>query len=123
MASVSFRPASIDAVVAFYSVIHVPREEHAGVFAEIVRWLRPGGLFVASLGVSGNPGGTEDDWLGTPMYWSGFDAETNRALIEAAGIDVERADVVETMEDGRPVPFSWVVGRRPRPRLLGGVGQ
>src|SRR5439155_1089557 len=91
MASVSFRPASIDAVVAFYSVIHVPREVHAVVFAEIVRWLRPGGLFVASLGVSGKPGGTEDDWLGPPMYLSGFDAETNRALIEAAGIDVERA--------------------------------
>ena len=26
---------SIDAVVAFYSVIHVPREEHAGVFARL----------------------------------------------------------------------------------------
>ena len=46
------RPAaSVDAVVAFYVITHVPRTEHAALFGRVARWLRPGGTFLASLGV------------------------------------------------------------------------
>ena len=29
-----------------------------------------------------------DSWLGTPMFWSHFDAGTNLALLRDAGLDV-----------------------------------
>src|SRR5207247_1384867 len=48
-------PASLDAVVAFYSLTHVPRDEHAPLLARIRRWLRPGGVFIASFGVEDGP--------------------------------------------------------------------
>jgi cyclopropane fatty-acyl-phospholipid synthase-like methyltransferase len=35
-------PESLDAVVAFYVVDHIPREQHARLLATIHRWLRPG---------------------------------------------------------------------------------
>jgi SAM-dependent methyltransferase len=57
-------PASFDAVVAFYTITHVPREEHAPLLQGIARWPRPGGLFVASMGAGDDPGTVEDDWLG-----------------------------------------------------------
>src|SRR5262249_57568270 len=54
------RPAaSLDAVVAFYSLTHVPRDEQPTLFARIRNWLRPGGVFIASLGVEDDPGGVE----------------------------------------------------------------
>ena len=31
----------------FYSIAHIPREEHAALFGEVARWLRPGGLLLA----------------------------------------------------------------------------
>ncbi len=34
---------SFDAVVAFYVVFHLPREQHADVFHRVYGWLRPGG--------------------------------------------------------------------------------
>jgi SAM-dependent methyltransferase len=75
MASVAFRPASFDGVVAFYSLIHVPRVHHAGLLARVRRWLRPGGVLVASLGWHDLPVGTDPDWLGGgPMHWNFFDA-------------------------------------------------
>ena len=77
MAQVDLPEASFDAVAAFYSIIHLPREEHAALFGRVARWLRPAGLFVATLGMSDNPAGYEDDWLGAPMFWSGFDRETS----------------------------------------------
>ena len=41
--SLQFAANSFDAIVALYSIIHVPREEHASLFARMHEWLRPGG--------------------------------------------------------------------------------
>jgi protein-L-isoaspartate O-methyltransferase len=43
-------PASFDGVAAFYSIIHVPREEQPQLLQDIATWLRPGGLLVAVMG-------------------------------------------------------------------------
>lgn len=113
IATVDFPAESFDAVTAFFSIIHLPREEHAGLFGSVARWLRPGGYFAASLGVDAANGGLEPDWLGVPMYWSHFDGETSCRLIEQAGLRLERA-VHETIdEDGQPVTFLWAVARKP----------
>ena len=113
MTKLEIEPASFDAVVAFFSIIHVPREEQAGLLTQIARWLRPGGLFVATMGASATENGYEEDWLGAPMYWSHFDAETNRGLVEAAGLVVTSATLETADEDGAPVTFLWVVARKP----------
>lgn len=107
-------PASLDAVVAFYSLTHVPRDEHAPLFVRIRHWLRPGGVFLASLGVEDDPGTIEADWLGVDMYFSHFSARVNRRLLEAAGLEVEQAEVVTEPEDRHAARFLWVVARAPR---------
>ena len=106
-------PASLDAVVAFYCLTHVPRDEHAALFASIRRWLRPGGVFLASLGVEDDSGSVEADWLGVDMYFSHFSARVNRRLLEAAGFEVEQAEVVTEPEDRHDARFLWVVARAP----------
>jgi SAM-dependent methyltransferase len=106
-------PASLDAVVAFYSLTHVPRDEHAPLFVRIRHWLRPGGVFLASLGVEDDPGTVEADWLGVDMYFSHFSARVNRRLLEAAGLEVEQAEVVTEPEDRHAARFLWVVARAP----------
>jgi SAM-dependent methyltransferase len=113
MTALELEPASFDAVVAFFSIIHVPREEQSGLLAQIARWLRPGGLFVATMGASATENGYEEDWLGAPMYWSHFDAETNQRLVEEAGLVVASAVLETADEDGLPVTFLWVVARKP----------
>jgi SAM-dependent methyltransferase len=108
------RPAaSLDAVVAFYSLTHVPRDEHAALFARIRRWLRPGGVFIASLGVEDDPATVEIDWLGVEMYFSQFSARVGRRLVEAAGLVVERAEVLAEPEDRHDARFLWIVARAP----------
>jgi SAM-dependent methyltransferase len=114
MAAVDFPPASFDAVAAFYSIIHLPREEHADLLWRIAVWLRPGGLLVATMGAGDTPAGVEADWLGAPMYWSHFDSATNRRLVTAAGLDLVEAHEETEDEDGTPVTFLWVVARKLR---------
>ena len=108
------RPAaSVDAVVAFYVLTHVPRDEHAPLLGRIRSWLRPGGVFLASLGVEDDPGGIEADWLGVDMYFSHFSARVNRRLIEEAGFDLEWSEVLAEPGDRFDARFLWVLGRVP----------
>ncbi len=111
MTTLKWPVASVDAVVAFYSLTHVPRDEQAPLFRRIHGWLRPGGVFIASLGVEDDPGGIEADWLGVDMYFSHFSAKVSRRLLEAAGFAIERAEVVAEPEDRHDARFLWVVAR------------
>jgi hypothetical protein len=94
-----------------YSLMHVPRADHSALLAKIHGWLKPGGLFLASLSHVGGPDRIEE-WLGVEMFFSGFDAETNRRLVADAGFDL-LVDELVTMRDGKAATaFLWVLGRR-----------
>lgn len=112
MTQVEFPPESFDAVVAFYSIIHVPREEQPALFSRIARWLRPGGLFLATLTTGGEAADYEPDWLGVPMFWSGFDPATTRGLLEDAGFTIYSATIETADEFGEPISFLWVEAHR-----------
>lgn len=109
MATLHLPPASFDAVAAFYAITHVPREEHPALLRAVKRWLRPDGLFVATMGAEPSEGEVEEDWLGAPMYFSHYDVETNKQLVQDAGLWIERAPVEFTDEDGVQIPLLWVV--------------
>jgi 2-polyprenyl-3-methyl-5-hydroxy-6-metoxy-1,4-benzoquinol methylase len=87
---VDFDVSTFDAVVSFYALIHVPVAEQAGVIARAARWLRLGGLLVATVGHTAWTG-TENDWLGggADMWWSHPEAATYRAWIESAGLAID----------------------------------
>jgi SAM-dependent methyltransferase len=116
MTTLAFEPASFDAVLAFYSLTHVPREEQTKLIERIGGWLRPGGLFLASMGADDEPGDVEADWLGVDMYFSHFGAKANRRLVERAGLVVERSEIAVEPEDRHDARFLWVVARAPKRR-------
>ena len=91
ISEMEFDQTSFDGVVAFYSLVHLPREAQIALISRIFRWMRPGGLFVASLGASDAEETVEEDWLGAgTMFWSSYDAETYGALLERAGFTIEQ---------------------------------
>ena len=113
MLEVELPAASFDAAVALYAIAHVPRERHAELLARIAGWLRPGGLFLASLGCSDEPGAIEPDWLGAPMYFASFDPATNRRLLREAGFELLHDERLAMREGGGGLAtFHWVLGRR-----------
>jgi SAM-dependent methyltransferase len=108
--TVDFEPGSLDAVAAFYSFNHVPRELLAGLFARIHGWLAPGGLFLAALGQSDLEEWT-GEFLGAPSYFSSFPPETNTRLLREAGFELLRDEVVTIGEPEGPQQFQWVLAR------------
>jgi ubiquinone/menaquinone biosynthesis C-methylase UbiE len=89
LAGLPFAAESFDAVVSYYAIIHVPRDDHAAVFAEVRRVLRPGGWSLLCLGAADLPADHDpDSWLGAAMYWSHFDAATNLDLLRDVGLEI-----------------------------------
>jgi 2-polyprenyl-3-methyl-5-hydroxy-6-metoxy-1,4-benzoquinol methylase len=88
-----FGPESFDAVVAFHSIIHVPRTEHPTLLESIHRWLGPGGALLATMTLTDYEG-REEDWegWGAPMVWSHYDRDANVAMLRDAGFEIRYAE-------------------------------
>ena len=92
--SLEFSAASFDAVVAFYALFHIPRDEHGLLLERIASWLRPGGYLLATVARGGHPGYTEPDFFGAPMYWSHFEEDWYRSVLAELGFELlARAEV------------------------------
>ena len=109
MTSLRLPPCSFDAVTAFFSIIHVPRHEQPDLLRSIATWLRPNSLLFATMTARGKETDFDECWLGAPMFWSGFDSDTNKKLVQEAGLDI--VSVEETQDsDGH---FLWLMARKP----------
>jgi ubiquinone/menaquinone biosynthesis C-methylase UbiE len=113
MSILDLPPASFDGIAAFYSIIHVPCGEQLDLLRNMASWLRPGGLVVATMGARAIKTDFEQDWLGVSMYWSSFDSEKNKRMIEEVGLHIETAQLETAKEFDEPVTFLWVVARKP----------
>ncbi|MGW0229993.1 class I SAM-dependent methyltransferase [Actinopolymorpha singaporensis] len=96
---VEFPPGSFDAIVSLYALIHIPVDEQPALLARIASWLRPGGWFLATTGHTAWTG-SEENWLGAPMWWSHADAATYRAWLLRAGLTVTREEFVPEGDGG-----------------------
>ncbi|RHZ54895.1 class I SAM-dependent methyltransferase [Aspergillus thermomutatus] len=120
MMDLSFDDHSFDAVIAMYSLIHLPREEQVTLSTRIYKWLKPGGLFLGNFSAGpGDQGSFDKHWLdGTDgvMFWSGWGEERTCEILSGIGFElILREVVVDTEEEkgeGKDVPFLWVLGEK-----------
>ena len=94
-------PQSYDAVVALYSIIHIPLTAQPALLRAIAGWLVPDGVLVLSAGWRAWTG-TQGDWLGgdAVMWWSHADAPTYRRWLTHAGFEVIREEFVPEGDSG-----------------------
>ena len=109
--ALELEPGEFDAVAAFYSFNHVPRDLLAGLFERIHAWLVPGGLLLASFGASDTEAWA-GGWLGTTMFFSSFPPETTRRLLSEAGFELLLDELVPMVEPEGEVAFHWVLAGR-----------
>jgi SAM-dependent methyltransferase len=93
MSEVAFADASFDGIVSYHSIFHVPREEHAAIFARARRWLADGGIALFTMAevpadefVDGP--GLFTQLEGAPTFYDAHPADVPHALIAAAGFDI-----------------------------------
>jgi SAM-dependent methyltransferase len=94
MAAIPLEGGAVDAITAYHAVFHVPREEHAAVYREFARVLRPGGRLLMTL-----PGGRFETvrrgWMGGSMLFSAPGREATLEALRAVRFGDCRTETVE----------------------------
>lgn len=78
---------TFDAVVAFFTVLMLPRAEIPEVFERLRDVLRPGGYFMLSM-VEADLDDVPIHFLGSPVWVTGYLRDELRELVEKAGFEV-----------------------------------
>lgn len=96
-----------DAIVSFYAIFHIPREEHAKLLDHIHSSLNKDGLILITLGTETMECDVNDDFAGAPMAWSSYTVEENKKLVQDAGFEILIA-----AEDYRYEKHLWILAKR-----------
>ncbi|MFX1576958.1 MAG: class I SAM-dependent methyltransferase [Promethearchaeota archaeon] len=106
MTQLTFPDNSFDGIVSTFAIIHVPRDLHSAVYQNFYRVLKPGGILFFSTGPTEWEG--TDEYLGTTMYWSHYDAETSLTYTKDAGFTILWEEIIT--RDGET--HYWVLAQK-----------
>jgi len=113
MRGLDFPPEWFDAIAAVYGVFHLPRAEHAALFAGFARVLKPGGALLLTLATREYTGQDEFDgemtFLGRRRPYSHDRPEVALGKLQAAGLAVVSTRWIDTGGE----TFYWVIARKP----------
>jgi ubiquinone/menaquinone biosynthesis C-methylase UbiE len=112
MTALDFEAGSFDAVVAYYAFHHIPRDRYKPLLDNINQWLRPGGIFMAALYPYDVENLVTEDWHGSTMYWSSYDAEKTLELVRSPGFEIITQSKESAIEDGKETTFLWLIARK-----------
>ena len=112
--AVDFASESFDAVVSFYAIFHLPREEHPDLLRRIHGWLAPGGLLLATVSHFRESAYTQDGFFGVTMYWSNWSradyermaSEVGFELLDAGRVGHGYGDGAERPKEDHPLLFA-----------------
>ncbi|KAK3296373.1 S-adenosyl-L-methionine-dependent methyltransferase [Chaetomium fimeti] len=114
MMDLQYEKGEFDAIIAVYTLLHLPREEQTVFLARACRWLKPGGLILFNFPQAENEGEVEEHWLGLDKGWvyrSSWGEEKMMRIIE--GLVGMKVLVKEVTEVNNPDPkFVWVIGKK-----------
>ncbi|KAJ6086371.1 hypothetical protein N7486_010652 [Penicillium sp. IBT 16267x] len=119
MMELEFSEEHFDAVLAMYSIIHLPRNEQTALLRRIFNWLKPGGQLLANSSATEFASSSDQSWLGGTkgaMYWSGWGRNEMRRILTDIGFEMEIDEVVVDSEEengvSRSVEFHWMLAKK-----------
>jgi ubiquinone/menaquinone biosynthesis C-methylase UbiE len=119
MMELEFAPEQFDAVLALYSVIHLPRNEQTTMLRHIFQWLKPGGRVLANFTAAEFASSTNQSWLGGSqgaMHWSGWGRDETKRVLLDIGYEIEIDEISEDLEEyngvSQSIPFHWILAKK-----------
>ncbi|KGO39963.1 Methyltransferase type 11 [Penicillium expansum] len=119
MMELEFNRENFNAVMAMYSIFHLPRDEQTTILRRIFDWLKPGGQLLANFPETGFTSSSDKSWLGGTkgaMHWSGWGRDEMRRLLTEIGFEIQIDEVVVDCEEKNgaslSVPFHWILAKK-----------
>ena len=109
---VVFPANAFDAITAIYSLFHIPKTEHAQLFAKLARWLKPGGQALFTYATEDYTGREEFDgykeFMHKQLYYNHNNLETLHKDLALSGLMVAASDTKTIANE----TFLWVTVRK-----------
>ncbi len=87
-----FEHESYDAVIALYTIFHVPRSEQLQLFHDVYTAMKQGALALFTLGVEDNEYSEDENWAGAPsMAWSSWSVQKYKKILTDVGFNFLKA--------------------------------
>lgn len=126
MLDLDFGPESYDAVVAFFSLFHLPLPGQRSMLQRVYEWLKPGGVLVCNFGAASDSqtiraedklvarseaaelseGSTShwNDFFGAQMFWANMGTEGSLKMLKDAGFEIVESGVLVAADGDEAVP-------------------
>jgi len=88
MTKLDFPDEYSGAIVSFYAIFHIPREEHYELLKNFYRMLQPKGLALLVFSMGDDPSFFNDDFFGVRMFWNSYSNEKYLAILEELGYEI-----------------------------------
>jgi hypothetical protein len=113
MMDLSFPRETFDAVVAFYSIFHLPREEQGIMVQRIQDWLKEDGWFLCNF-VSEEGDVWREDWFksGVTMGSFGLGVQGNRDLMGMSELIIVEDEVAVEKVGRMEERFHWFFAKK-----------
>lgn len=87
---IKFPDEHFDGILSYYSIIHVPRDEHYELLSNFYRMLKVKGVVLLVFHLINDPESYAEDFFdgGVKMYWSGFNKNTNLKMLKEIGFKI-----------------------------------
>lgn len=99
---------SVHAVISMYAIFHIPRNDHAALFANIRAALKDNGVLLVTMG-TGNIELDIDEFIGSRMAWSSFSIPENKKMVEEAGFKLL---LIEEEHDDPQEHHLWILAQK-----------
>lgn len=113
MRQVDFLPNQFDAIIAIYSLFHIPSTEHEALLLKIYRWLTPHGKALFTYATKDYTGSVEFDgykeFMGQELYYSHKSPEKLYSDLQKIGFQIEFAQYRNINHE----IFLWVTVKKP----------
>lgn len=110
--TLAFDPNSFDAIIASYSLFHIPSENHQAVFSNMYAWLRPRGQALFTYATKHYTGYDEFDgykeFLGEQLFYSHQTPEHLETLLKRIGFDIQSMQYHTIAAE----TFLWVIVKK-----------
>ena len=117
MTQLEFPSSTFDAVVAFYSFFHVPREKHEALIKDIHGWLRKDGLLLFTYSSHAEEG-IYPMFLGAKMYFSSFSTEQIIEIVKSCSFAIleqevrAQGNVDDPSDPDNDTSFLWTLAKK-----------
>ncbi|MBN2231002.1 MAG: methyltransferase domain-containing protein [Candidatus Thorarchaeota archaeon] len=102
-----FESNFFDGIISTYAIIHIHKSLHPVIYAQIYKWLKPGGVML--MGTSWSDWEEIAEYMGVDMAWSHPAPDTSLQMVKNAGFEVIFDRLVPT---GNNETVYWILARK-----------